>query len=67
MSEEIVVVAATRTPIGSSPGSLFAVPAPRLATASITGALERAGRGSPWATIGLGGGEANVVVVETLA
>jgi acetyl-CoA C-acetyltransferase len=43
MSQEIVVVAATRTPIGSFLGTLAAVPAPRLAAAAITGALQRGG------------------------
>ena len=43
MSQEIVVVAATRTPIGSFLGTLASVPAPRLAAAAIGGALQRSG------------------------
>jgi hypothetical protein len=66
MSEEFVVVAATRTPIGNLPGRLVAVPAFCLTAASITGALERGGRGCAWAAIGIGG-EVTAVVVETLA
>ncbi len=66
MSQEIAVVAATRTPIGSLPGRLVAVPASCLAAASITGALERASRGCASAAIGIGG-EVTAVVVETPA
>jgi acetyl-CoA C-acetyltransferase len=42
-ANDIVVVAATRTPIGSFQGALASVPAPRLAAAAIRGALAQAG------------------------
>ncbi len=41
--DEIVIVGAARTPIGSFLGSLSTVPAPRLGAVAIRGALERAG------------------------
>ncbi|RMF87052.1 MAG: acetyl-CoA C-acetyltransferase [Nitrospirae bacterium] len=41
--DEIVIVGAARTPIGSFLGSLGTVPAPRLGAAAIRAALERAG------------------------
>jgi acetyl-CoA C-acetyltransferase len=41
MSKQIVIVAATRTPIGSFMGSLSAVPAPNLAATAIKGALNK--------------------------
>jgi len=43
MSQEIVILSATRTPIGSFLGSLSAVPAPRLGATAVKAALERAG------------------------
>jgi acetyl-CoA C-acetyltransferase len=41
--DEIVVVGATRTPIGSFQGALSSVPAPTLGAAAIAGALTQAG------------------------
>lgn len=41
MAEEIVIVAAARTPIGSFRGGLAPIPAPRLGARAIEGALER--------------------------
>jgi len=43
MSDDIVILSATRTPIGSFLGNLSAVPAPRLGATAIRTALERAG------------------------
>lgn len=43
MSREVVIVSAARTPIGSFQGSLSKVPATRLGSVAIKGALERAG------------------------
>lgn len=42
MSKEVVILSATRTPIGSFMGSLSAIPAPRLGSIAIKAALERA-------------------------
>jgi len=42
----IVILSATRTPLGSFQGSLSGVPAPRLGAAAIRGALARAGVGA---------------------
>jgi acetyl-CoA C-acetyltransferase len=44
-SPAIVILSATRTPLGSFQGALAAVPAPRLGAAAIKGALARAGVG----------------------
>jgi acetyl-CoA C-acetyltransferase len=41
--QEVVIVGAARTPIGSFQGSLASVPAPRLGATAIKAALERAG------------------------
>src|SRR5437868_1496329 len=38
---DIVIVSATRTPLGSFQGSLATVPAPRLGAAAIRGVLEK--------------------------
>jgi acetyl-CoA C-acetyltransferase len=46
MSEEIVVLSAARTPVGSFLGSLAGLPAPRLGAVTIRAALERAGAGA---------------------
>jgi acetyl-CoA C-acetyltransferase len=43
MAEEIVIVAAARTPIGSFRGSLASIPGPRLGAQAIAGAVERSG------------------------
>jgi acetyl-CoA C-acetyltransferase len=43
MTEEIVIVGAARTPVGSFLGQLASLPAPRLGAIAITSALERAG------------------------
>lgn len=43
MSREVVIVAAARTPIGSFQGALASVPAVKLGSAAIKGALERCG------------------------
>ena len=43
MSREVVIVAATRTPIGSFQGALSSVPAVKLGATAIKGALERVG------------------------
>lgn len=40
---EVVIVSAVRTPIGSFLGSLAAVPAPRLGAVAVQAAIERAG------------------------
>lgn len=40
---EIVILSATRTPLGSFQGSLASVPAPRLGSIAIRGAVEKAG------------------------
>src|SRR5438874_13605850 len=40
---DIVILAATRTPLGAFQGSLAAVPAPRLGAIAIKGALVQAG------------------------
>ncbi len=45
MSEDIVVLSAVRTPVGSFLGALAPVPAPRLGAVAIKAALERAGLG----------------------
>lgn len=42
MSKEVVILSATRTPIGSFLGALSAIPAPRLGSVAIQAALERA-------------------------
>jgi acetyl-CoA C-acetyltransferase len=42
-SKEVVVLSAARTPVGSFLGSLSSLPAPKLGSAAIAGALERAG------------------------
>ena len=42
MSKEVVILSATRTPIGSFLGALSAIPAPRLGAVAIKAALERA-------------------------
>ena len=41
MKEEVVIVSAVRTPIGSFMGSLSTIPAPKLGAVAIKGALER--------------------------
>jgi len=41
MSKEVVIVAATRTPIGSFMGALSTVPAPQLGAVAIRGALDK--------------------------
>ena len=41
--EKVVIVGAARTPIGKLGGCLSAVPAPKLGSAAIRGALDRAG------------------------
>jgi len=41
--KDIVILAATRTPVGAFQGALASVPAPRLGAAAIAGALGRAG------------------------
>ncbi|SFU78263.1 acetyl-CoA C-acetyltransferase [Pustulibacterium marinum] len=41
MNKEVVIVAATRTPIGSFMGALSSVPAPKLGAAAIKGALDK--------------------------
>jgi acetyl-CoA C-acetyltransferase len=46
MSEEIVVLSAARTPVGSCLGSRAGRPAPRLGAVTIRAALERAGAGA---------------------
>ncbi len=43
MSREVVIVSAARTPIGSFQGSLSSLPATKLGSIAIKGALERAG------------------------
>ena len=43
MADDIVILGAARTPIGSFLGTLSKVPAPRLGATAITAALERAG------------------------
>ena len=43
MSREVVIVAATRTPLGSFQGSLASVPATKLGSVAIKGALEKCG------------------------
>lgn len=48
--EDIVIVGAARTPIGSFRGALAAVPAPRLASAAITRAIENSGGAGPSVT-----------------
>ncbi|KAF6332377.1 acetyl-CoA acetyltransferase 1 [Rhinolophus ferrumequinum] len=40
---EVVIVSATRTPIGSFLGSLSSLPAPKLGSIAIQGAIEKAG------------------------
>src|SRR6185295_1289036 len=42
-STEIVILSATRTPLGSFQGALASVPAPKLGATAIKGALARAG------------------------
>jgi len=41
--QEVVIVSAVRTPIGSFMGSLSSIPAPRLGAIAIKGAMEKAG------------------------
>lgn len=41
MNKEVVIVSAARTPIGSFLGSLSSVPAPKLGSIAIKGALEK--------------------------
>ncbi|MCO4813467.1 MAG: acetyl-CoA C-acyltransferase [Flavobacteriales bacterium] len=43
MNQDIYIVAAVRTPIGSFGGSLSTVPAPKLGAAAISGAIAKAG------------------------
>lgn len=43
MSKEVYIVAGARTPVGSFNGSLASVPAPRLGSIAIQGALQKAG------------------------
>ena len=43
MNRDVVIVGAARTPIGAFQGSLSSLPAPKLGSAAIRGALERAG------------------------
>jgi len=43
MNKDIYIVAAVRTPIGSFGGSLSTVPAPKLGSAAISGAIAKAG------------------------
>ena len=45
MSDDIVILSAARTPIGSFLGTLSAVPAPRLGAIAIKAAIDRAGIG----------------------
>lgn len=42
-ANEVVIVSAVRTPIGSFLGSLASVPAPRLGAVAVKAAIERAG------------------------
>lgn len=41
--QEVVIVSAVRTPMGSFKGSLAAVPATKLGSVAIKGAVEKAG------------------------
>ena len=43
MFQEVVIVSAVRTPVGSFLGSLASVPAARLGAVAIKGAVEKAG------------------------
>src|SRR6056300_1289260 len=43
MSNEVVIVSAVRTPIGSFLGSLSTIPAPKLGAIAIKGALDKIG------------------------
>lgn len=43
--QEVVIVSAVRTPMGSFRGSLAAVPATKLGSIAIKGAIEKAGNG----------------------
>jgi len=43
-SQEVFIVSAVRTPIGSFLGSLAPVPAPQLGAIALKGAIEKAGK-----------------------
>lgn len=44
LGQEVVIVSAVRTPMGSFKGSLSTVPATKLGSIAIKGAIEKAGR-----------------------
>lgn len=44
MFQDVVIVSAVRTPVGSFLGSLASLPAPQLGSVAIKAAVERAGK-----------------------